>query len=462
MFSIILFFPRNKENVQLSFVLSYLITFLLSAFDILKTKELIIIFIIATFILFELFSDETKITIITKIRYKAMDYIYMMLFEYKFFYFLLIILISSNSFKNLISFLTYINEETINVLSLLVGGIILLIISSNILSQKYKVFSFNRFYNNLNKICRFDEFREKYGKMRDDRFGGLILLEDKDYYKREGKFNNLYREYIFKKISFYFKQFLHSENKKNTVIRFIKIIKRGHSTIEMQIIRTLGIENGYKNVFKRKIFEFIFSQIYLKSLETHYKSLGCPSGYFKDYLLYIYINIAPTFVSGYMFSNMMRMFNKSIDKLSVEEVFVGTLCYSGRIDIFNEQDILEIYEDEIQQLDARPDDIISVIKNTKELTYYYESIELSREVYIDRTELTNEVMLVIEYTNLSLKGFKKMENQFIRRFPCVEILYADKKKIHIGFRTVALFEKINHKVLSFINDYVTVINKYVE
>lgn len=103
----------------------------------------------------------------------------------------------------------------------------------------------------------------------------------------------------------------------------------------MQIIRTLGIKSGYENhIFCRKIYEIIYSKIFFTSLRRYMNKLyldtsGCCT--FKEYLLIIYIKIAPIKLNNTKYSNMLKAWNSNdIRQISDEQFFISILGLSYR------------------------------------------------------------------------------------------------------------------------------------
>lgn len=66
---------------------------------------------------------------------------------------------------------------------------------------------------------------------------------------------------------------------------------RGCSTLEMQLIRQIGIRKGYEEcVIRRKIFELVYSFLFFSGLKKHYKEICCAKyNCFKEFLLYVYL-----------------------------------------------------------------------------------------------------------------------------------------------------------------------------
>ena len=138
------------------------------------------------------------------------------------------------------------------------------------------------------------------------------------------------------------KKFFSSRDKKTSIKRFV----RGYSTIEMQLLRTLAIEEGYSCIFRRKIFEILYAKLFWKNLKVYYKNCDCDTFYFKDYLLFLYMQTAKCLNRGEEkhLEEVIGKKRKNILDYTKEELFVLTLCFSGKI---KRDYVLEIYQDVI-------------------------------------------------------------------------------------------------------------------
>lgn len=117
----------------------------------------------------------------------------------------------------------------------------------------------------------------------------------------------------------------------------------------MQLLRTLAIEEGYECIIRRKIYEIIYSKLFLKNLEMYYKKCGCSIEEFKDFMLYLYLRCAPCLNKGQE-KRVAEIIGKrsNIESFSREELFILTLCFSGKI---KRKNVLYIYENIINEHD---------------------------------------------------------------------------------------------------------------
>lgn len=128
----------------------------------------------------------------------------------------------------------------------------------------------------------------------------------------------------------------------------MKKFLRGYSTVEMQLLRTLAIEEGYDYIIRRKIFEVLYARLFLKNLRKYYQKCDCDVDEFKDFLLYLYLRVAPCLNrGGETRVKEVIMSRKKIEDYSKEELFILTLCFSGKIKRAN---ILEIYGEVVKDL----------------------------------------------------------------------------------------------------------------
>ena len=151
-----------------------------------------------------------------------------------------------------------------------------------------------------------------------------------------------------------------------TVLQIKQILSRGHSTIEAQLVRSIGLETGFTrdnliNLIKRKIYEVIYTKIIFSSLEVYYKKhYYANKNRMKDYLLYLYVSTALVRHNDKSYHGLKELFNKEIDSLSQDELFIGTLFFRFSEVILNHDYILiqaSIYGYSIN------DDTISLVLN---------------------------------------------------------------------------------------------------
>lgn len=112
----------------------------------------------------------------------------------------------------------------------------------------------------------------------------LTEIEDKLYFKRKNSYNFLsleFAKYRILRFRTYIKHYHGKEKIKRVMYaaeHYAAITKhvRGYSTIEMQLIRNIGLPTGYNCVVRRKVFEFVYTKIFFCSLKQMWQRiLGC-------------------------------------------------------------------------------------------------------------------------------------------------------------------------------------------
>lgn len=326
-------YPNFKENQKI--LLIYLMTFGLSFLNILDFAMSLVFLLLSTFVYLEFLSnDNEKQIIIVKLTYKLWDYLFIIIFQYHvgwIIFSLFIIHLRNNFPDGLISKWSLdINMGTNNY-------ILNIIVILNIISISFFVFGISKITAQKFKLKSVDEvikkhfsnnpiYRRPHCDFKPCFFEMISNMEDKTYFKRSQTYSFLSIEFI--KIK---SQQLVSNTK--NLKRFVKkscwfITKskniRGYSTLEMQLVRMLFVEAGYNKKIVRKIFELVYTRIFLKSLKDFYEANVYEyRSEFKKYLLFIYFNSTNTKVAGKSFQSMRSVFpEKEIKEWSEEELFV--------------------------------------------------------------------------------------------------------------------------------------------
>ena len=277
-FMSILYILINKDfNKNQKIVMIYIFIYSLKLFNIIELKALIIGISIVSFIYMEfLTEDDTKNTLLSNVIYKIIDYIYKVIFEYSAVYFCIALFLISKTIQNNFKIIETLNlnipviDVKINIISIL----ILFYAINNITSQKFEINSFKYIKGKMDEAFVWKNV--KRNNIDSLKLNMLIDVEDKSYFIRKNTYNFFSFEFLNYKIKKLINKLKYIKNdnnilKKKTLsninirIKNIKKYIRGYSTIEMQIIRTLGIKYGYENhIFCRKIFEIVYSKIFLR------------------------------------------------------------------------------------------------------------------------------------------------------------------------------------------------------
>ncbi|EAD5681978.1 hypothetical protein P0B80_001403 [Listeria innocua] len=336
-----------KENQKI--LLMYLMTFGLSFLNILNLGMSIVFLLLSTFIYLEFLSnDNEKQIIIVKLGYKLLDYFFIIFFQYHigWIIFSLLPIFLRNELSNNIDFNWFleVDVEKISYILSIIAILIFVLGVSRVTAQEFKVKSVDEVikkYFSPNPIYRrpHSDFSSCYFEMISD-------MEDKTYFKRKQTYSFLSFEFISiknKQLSGNTKSLMEYAKKAYKFIKRSKNI-RGYSTLEMQLIRILFIEAGYNKKIVRKIFELVYTKIFLQSLKNFYEAnVYEHRSEYKKYLLFIYFNNTNTKIAGKSFQSMRNVFpEKEIKDWSNEELFV--VCAGLPYRDFTAAEVLSAYQ----------------------------------------------------------------------------------------------------------------------
>ncbi len=330
----------SNKNLRAKFIVVYLFLYSLALFRILSVWLILFFFIMASFIILELFFiDDFARTIMKNCFYYTLDYIYKVIFEYKFLYLVGSLFLVFVAFKC---------KSIIQAALIVISLIILFVGIIKCMNNEFSTFNFSEINAKILKIKKFSQFKAT-DKLKD--FSKiLIYVEDKSFLYRVNTYNWLSHEFFAYKIKKAFKNrgnilkrlgILIKKGAKqfynlivNVLIRrkSIKKYLRGYSTIEMQLIRTIALKSGYSCFFQRKVFEFIYSYIYFSALKKYYiHNVYENIKDFKYYILYLYIMVAPVKINNVPYDNILKMCNKTkFENINKEEFFIWTRALSHK------------------------------------------------------------------------------------------------------------------------------------
>lgn len=336
-------------------VLMYLVTYIANILNIVPTLQSYTILLIALFLEIEFLNDTFKKQIINSIFDEIIDFLYTMISQYALFSFSLSLLLSSDLVKNEVF-------KEVSIIAPVLSLTMLYFSCKNASSEEFKTATFSEIK------CKMDSIENYRGFQREEKYirGPYCVLgiEDNSFYLRGERYTFLNSYYLQKYYLWKFmnmiKRFCRASQKKNSVKKFV----RGYSTIEMQLLRTLAIQNGYNCIFRRKVYEIIYSRLFWKNLRLYYKKCNCDTDQFKDYILYLYLRTAQCLNRGQekQLEKVIRT-RKEVETYSNEELFVLTLCFSGKI---KRDNVLEIYEDIIEEYELDLKELKRLIKELNE------------------------------------------------------------------------------------------------
>lgn len=204
------------------------------------------------------------------------------------------------------------------------------------------------------------------------RFDVMIELEDKSYFDRKKSYNWFSVEFIKYKIKGYKtnKEWIRQYKEKKTLCQVLKCIWRlikqfrlfryiinkikcklsesswsvkdafgrlqrkirGCSTLEMQLIRNIGIEKGYnKCVIRRKFFEFFYTYLFFNGLKCYYENTqNNKRKEFKKFILYVYLHSIKLSMFGNDFKSINMLFEQErVEEWDIDKFYVAILSLTG-------------------------------------------------------------------------------------------------------------------------------------
>lgn len=304
-----------KEYQRMAII--YISVYALAVLNIVGIKMALLLLIVSLFCFFEIFtSDEMKFKILVNPIYKAVDFIYISIFQYSFGGICLALLLLKIKLPE--------TFDKQNIIFRTLSFLFIVWTLTAILQQKYVIHTFGEMYRvftyfPINKI----EFNDKLYEACNI----LVSIEDKRYFEREA-----YSFFSVKYIISLIKGKISSQRGGKKVIyvlvngnRFIKNIfdeSRGYSTIPMQLVRSLGIKRGYNYKYRRKIFEILYSRMFFKGIERMFnEDKVTQRQYFKEYLLYIYFHKVNTFLGDATFSKFLNAFDMKYNRKNEKDIY---------------------------------------------------------------------------------------------------------------------------------------------
>lgn len=352
----------NFSDSQRMFLL-YLFSFALAASGVFRIRTCLLLLACSTFVFLEYLSeDRRKLELVVKLRYKLLDYFYLMLFQYDF----LTLFLSMG--------LLFLSRRCCARGLLLFLSLLALARAEQwTVAQPFKIKSFT------DTARVFDEhppymYRHS-GELR-RRFELLCAFEDRSYFSRSRSYSCVSAEYlrwrlggrIFSLRAFKaLRRFLPELRARLPRVRIDKsglhVSGRGYSTPEMQLLRTIGIARGYEQYkLRRKIYEVLYSKIFFSSLKDfHQANTFLELEHYRDYILWVYTQNVLTVINGTRCRTFSLAFESGsdVEHWSLEGMFVACLglCFRPATDA-----VLDMYYDIICDFGLDREEILRLYK----------------------------------------------------------------------------------------------------
>lgn len=317
-----------RQNQKIG--VTYLASFIMILLGWIEIWWGVFILFLADFALLELFTDDTEKTALFGVIYKTLDCLYKLFMEYYCFLFVGAVVVLSIGRSVIQSHdelpigddvvCWFCNES--NLLSMLVLVIASAFILAAILllsRMKFETKPVTSIMKELRGVDIYDVPIEKMGT----KFNMLVAFEDKTFLDRNINSHTVLSPLIMRGALKYINKrtLLHSLQTAK------KIFSRGYGTIEMQLIRNIGVERGYDTcVLRRKVFEVLYSSLIFNGYRRQFAANSDSAKNYKYWLLWCYMQKVPVKFSRRFFpaelSTAEQIFGKNFESLSLEEFFV--------------------------------------------------------------------------------------------------------------------------------------------
>lgn len=364
--SCIVIFSYQHFSKKQKISLIYATTIAMEIISQYSWKMTAVMLLMSMFILEEYLSDDkVKCELLSNLWYKIIDFVYQILFIDAGIWIIINIIVSGNWLKD------YLIEKGITI-SLFYGVniCILLITIHKLNTLKFEMCDFKTIKGYFDKFDGKKIEWENYELQQ--RFEIMVELEDKSFFERKKSYNWFSIEFIDYKIKAYRanREMMKRYKVKKSVIQMLKyiwtLIKemrffryiigkirrkieentwtikdffgrlkskiRGCSTLEMQLIRNIGIEKGYsKCVIRRKIFEFIYTYLFFNGLKDYYENTrNNKRREFKKFILYVYLHSIKLNIYGNEFKAINKLFEQEkVEEWDIDEFYVAILSLTG-------------------------------------------------------------------------------------------------------------------------------------
>lgn len=318
-------------------VLVYSFSLLIYLFGSIDFYVIILGIIIVSFLILEVFCNDEKLTRIFSLGYKVLDYLYRMTFEFFGLYFILT-LVLLQFFKGVFPTLFW---QMLGVAAMLVFAVL----------TSRKKYSTNTITETILAMTSHSPVIDALKWPENvNKFNILAAMEDRQFFVRKENQH-----------SFTWKQ-INSRLKKRSLKRFFEhpiertysILSRGYGTIEMQLIRTVGISFGSYNCrIRRKLYELLYANMIFNSYMRLFGKDSLEREYFRYWIMQSYIaNVSVKFAPSIFYpgetGTIQKVFKRSLSEISDEEFFVwclGLPYYSTGVG----QNAIDIHSDIIEE-----------------------------------------------------------------------------------------------------------------
>lgn len=362
LFAVALFFSAisgQKMEPGQRVALVYAYCLLISYFSYVDFSMIFLGSVIVLFLIFEVFSSDKMLVHLFSFKYKLLDFLYRLVCEfYGWFFYILLFISTTTPFKD----------------SFFIQCVFLIFVILLVAITSKRQFASKTISDMIEQLknsggdhisCPLDD--KDYQKLEI-----LIFMEDKTFLERKETTHIITAGHLFSRLisrirengSTYFKNRPRSFESARQYIR-------GYGTIEMQIIRNIGLDFGsYRLTIRRKLFEFLFSQTVFNSYIHQLSKDSIARNNVKFWILWCYLNLASVKIGAPIRcpkpnnSTFKQLFAKEFKELTKEEFFVwclGLPHYRNGVG----ENAVSIHNDAVEHFKLRKEVIYETIKTLR-------------------------------------------------------------------------------------------------
>lgn len=308
----------------------YLVSFVMIFMGLVETCVGVGFLLLAEFALLEIFTDDVEKRSLLGVGYKILDCVYKLFVEYYFALYLgsiAVLAVGESMIRECNSLFAqdgilcwlYDWQDTFAVWVVLLTSVLIIAAILCITRMKFETKTITEIMDVLRAV---DIYSVPVNDM-ETKFGMLVAFEDKTFLDRDKGSHTVLSPLIMKGVF----KYVNKTALRRPFRTVCKIFSRGYGTIEMQLMRNIGIERGYDTcVLRRKVFEVIYSTIVFNCYRKQFSEDSDSVRDYKYWMLWCYIQKVPVKFSRRFFpaklSTAQQVFGKDFEVLSLEEFFV--------------------------------------------------------------------------------------------------------------------------------------------
>ena len=311
--------PNLRIGQRVSII--YAFCLILNYFQVVSLLTSIICSAVVLFLLLEVFNSDKDLVRLFSVPVRIVDFVYRLIFEVYFGLYIIALVIQY-----------YVGIVATNIcISIIVNLLVWIILVAITARMPFASKPVTEIIKCMKKTgeepvnCSLNE--------NDQKIQILLFMEDRFFFKRSEKSHTVFT------LSF-FSRLVRKLTKINLLESFKKLFSknglrkylRGFGTIEMQILRNIGLESGsYKFTFRRKVFELLYSQILFNSYINQLSEGSFARNNIKNWMRNVYISAVSVKFGPVIYepikgkNTIKQLFEKDFSELSNEQLFVWCL-----------------------------------------------------------------------------------------------------------------------------------------